>query len=491
MQRRPYLVHLGISGGSLHRHCMPQSRQVRTGLALPDHARERMPRASSRQVVSHRAEAEVIRQHVRPGHQEERSRNREKRPVDDQPLQMAIGLEPELAQGGLAAQQVVAQQARLLLGAVEPVALAGEQRRALPSLRDVLRVRERVLERRHRAEGRRATEGSVEEVARSDPEAPRREARSVRLGGERRRARAQAEAAVAEAEAALRHAEANVTRAEADLDFAENQYQRTRRLAEQGTIPQRMLDDATLELRTVRTALDAARSEVDRQRATLERARAQLVGPEVETGTTEPGECCVVIRAPATGAVLSIENVSARLVQAGEPLLTIGRPDELEIEVELLSSDAVRIQLGADAYIARWGGADELAARVRRIEPSAHTRISALGIEEQRVRVRLDLLNAPDERAGLGDNFRVFVRVVEWAEDEVLQVPIGALFRHGEEWAVYREVEGQAVLAPVSIGRRTATQAQVLEGLEAGERVVLFPGDRVSEGTRITDRAEM
>jgi HlyD family secretion protein len=302
------------------------------------------------------------------------------------------------------------------------------------------------------------------------------------------RARRQAEAAVAEAEAALRHAETNVARAEADLDFAESQYQRTRRLAEQGTIPQRMLDDATLELRTVRTALDAARSEVDRQRATLERARAQLVGPEGNMAAIDAGECCVDIRAPASGAVLSIENVSARLVQAGEPLLSIGRSDDIEIEVELLSSDAVRIAPGADAYVARWGGPDELRARVRRIEPSAHTRISALGIEEQRVRVRLDLLTPLEERPGLGDNFRVFVRVVEWAEDDVMQVPIGALFRHGEDWAVYRIRDEVAELASVEIGRRTALEAQVLGGLEQGDRVILYPGDRVSEGARVADR---
>jgi HlyD family secretion protein len=302
------------------------------------------------------------------------------------------------------------------------------------------------------------------------------------------RARAQAEAAVSEAEAALRHAETNVARAEADLEFSQSQYARTRRLAEQGTIPQRMLDDATLQLRTVESALEAARTDVDRQQATLERARAQLVGPELTASLTGVSDCCVTIRAPATGTVLSVENMSARLVQAGEPLLTIGRPDDIEIEVELLSSDAVRIAPGAEAHIARWGGVGELEARVRRIEPSAQTRVSALGIEEQRVRVRLDLLTPTEERPGLGDNFRVFVRVVEWAEDDVLQVPIGALFRHGEDWAVYRIAEDRAELVPIRIGRRTALEAQVLEGLREGDRVVLYPGDRVTEGQRIAER---
>ena len=306
------------------------------------------------------------------------------------------------------------------------------------------------------------------------------------------RARAQAEAAVSEAEAGLRHALTNVARAEADLDHAQSQFERTSRLAEQGTIPLRMRDDAALQLRTVETALDAARTDVDRQQATLRRARAQLVGPEGEGGTPAPGECCVQIPAPASGSVLSIENVSARLVQAGEPLLTIGRPDELEIEVELLSADAVRIAPGADAHIARWGGPGELAARVRRIEPSAHTRVSALGIEEQRVRVRLDLLTPTEQRPGLGDNFRVFVRVVEWAGEDVMQVPVGALFRHGEDWAVYRKTEDErAEVVLVEIGRRTALQAQVLSGLEAGDRVVLYPADRIEAGTRVVDRGAL
>lgn len=301
------------------------------------------------------------------------------------------------------------------------------------------------------------------------------------------RARAQAEAAVAEAEAALRQAEANVARAEADLDFARSNHERVRRLSEQGTVPFRMLDDATLQLRTVETALSAAQSEVDRQQAALRRARAQLVGPDGDA-SAGPGACCVAIHAPASGTVLSIENMSARLVQAGETLLAIGRAEDLEIEVELLSSDAVRIAPGARAHIARWGGPDELAARVRRIEPSAHTRVSALGIEEQRVRVRLDLLTPPEERAGLGDKYRVFVRVVEWANDDVLQVPVGALFRNGEDWAVYRVSADRAELAVVRLGRRTALAAQVLDGLEAGDRIVLYPGDRVEPGAAIVER---
>lgn len=307
------------------------------------------------------------------------------------------------------------------------------------------------------------------------------------------RARAEGEAAIAEAEASLVHAQANVERAQADVDYSSNQYERSQRLAAQGTIPQRMLDDATLHLRTVETALAAAESDVERQRAALQRARAQFVGPEDEDPRLpEPGACCVEIHAPAGGTILSIENISARLVQAGEKLLTVGQPDDLEITVELLSADAVRIRPGADAHIARWGGEDDLAARVRRIEPSARTEISALGIEEQRVNVLLDLITPPEDRPGLGDNFRVFASIVEWAGEDVLQVPIGALFRQDEDWAVYRVSEDETA-EPVAlrIGRRTSTTAEVIEGLEQGDRVILYPGDRIEPGTNVIDRSLM
>lgn len=302
------------------------------------------------------------------------------------------------------------------------------------------------------------------------------------------RTRAQSEAAVVEAEAALRHAETNVTRAQTDVDFAASQFERFRELAQRGTIPSRMVEESQLQLRTAESALQAALSDVERQRAALQRARAQLVEPNGSGPRDEPGACCVVIRAPASGVVLSIEQISARPVQPGQPLMTLGRPDDLEIEVELLSSDAVRIRAGAEARVSRWGGEGDLPARVRLIEPSAQTRVSALGIEEQRVRVMLDLLAPPEARPGLGNNFRVFVSVVEWAGADVPQVPISALFRQGEDWAVYRVVEGRAEPARIQIGRRTGLMAEVLAGLAEGDRVIAYPGERITPGARVTDR---
>ena len=232
----------------------------------------------------------------------------------------------------------------------------------------------------------------------------------------------------------------------------------------------------------------AARSEADLQRAALLRAQAQLLGPQ--TGTGASGDCCFDVKAPQSGTVLSVENHSARLVLAGLPLLTIGDLQDLEIEVDLLSADAVRIAPGALAEVDRWGGEGLLQARVRRVDPSAFTKVSALGIEEQRVRVRLDILTPPDRRIGLGDNFRVFVRIAEWAEADVLQVPVSALFRQDGNWAVFRQVDGRAVLTPVEVGRQTGTDAQILSGLAEGAAVVAFPGNKVENGVRLTARPD-
>ena len=302
------------------------------------------------------------------------------------------------------------------------------------------------------------------------------------------RARAQAEAAVTEAQAAVRLARVNRDRAAADLDYARNQLARNRELAARGTVPRRVLEDSTQLMETHRAALEAANEELGIREAALARAEAQLVGPDAQTGPRPVGACCSQITAPQSGTVLSVVNESARIVQPGEPLLTIGNLAELEIEADLLSADAVRLAPGARAIVERWGGPGALEARVRQIEPRGFTRVSALGIEEQRVSVRLEFTGPPEERQGLGDAYRVFVRIVTWEAEEALQVPVSALFRAGEEWAVYRVEEGAAVLTPVTIGQRTQTHAQLLRGLEAGDLVIAYPGERVSEGTQVVRR---
>lgn len=304
------------------------------------------------------------------------------------------------------------------------------------------------------------------------------------------RSRAQAEAAVTEAEAAVRLAQTNLEAARADLVYAESQLDRGRALAERGTIPGRMVEELEAAHVTARQRVAAAISELDLNRATLARMQAQLVSPGDLSGDgAPPGDCCVQIRAPASGTVLTLSDPSARLVQAGTLLLTIGDLAELEIEVDLLSTDAVAVRPGMSALVERWGGDGVLEARVRRVEPAAFTRVSALGIEEQRVRMLLDLLAPPEDRPGLGERFRVHVRLILWEADDIAQLPQAALFRHQGGWAVYRlDEDGRARLTPVVIGRQAGTRAEVLEGISPGAMVVLFPPASLTDGSPVRRR---
>lgn len=302
------------------------------------------------------------------------------------------------------------------------------------------------------------------------------------------RARRLAEAAVIEAQAAVRLAEANLFRTETELLHVEAELERMRALTERGARPNAMLEDAEQAALSARAVRDVARSELDMRHATLARTQAQLQGPE----TPVPGglaACCVEVAAPRSGVVLDLADESARLVTAGETLLTIGDPSDLEIHVDLLSNDAIRVAPGTRARIERWGGDTVLEAVVRQIEPSAFTRVSALGIEEQRVPVVLDILTPVPERTGLGDRYRVYVTLVTWQGADVLQVPQSALFRAGGDWAVFVEVAGRAVRRPVEVGRMSDAGAEIVSGLAAGERVIAYPGPSIAEGTRLQPRA--
>lgn len=302
------------------------------------------------------------------------------------------------------------------------------------------------------------------------------------------RARLQAEAAVIEAEAALAVAEANLARAEGDLDHAEAELARKTALADRGVLSRQMLEDAQVDRDMADSAVAAAGSAVDLQKATVLRMQALLLTPEAARAGEAEGSCCVDVLAPKSGTVLSVETMSERLVLAGTALLTIGDLQNLEIEVDLLSSDAVRIAPGVRAFVDRWGGDAILDAKVRKVDPSGFTKVSALGIEEQRVRLRLDIMTPSERRQGLGDNFRVFLRLVVWEDAKVLQVPLSALFRSDGTWAVFRDIDGRARLTAVEIGRQTTLDAQILSGLSEGDLVVEFPGNSVEEGARIAPR---
>ncbi len=303
------------------------------------------------------------------------------------------------------------------------------------------------------------------------------------------RTRAQAQAAVTEAEAALSLADTRIASADSALAHAESQYERGQALAASGTISQRMLEDLQQAVTTARQNVEGAQAERNLARAALLRAQAQLLGPETQfLPNGDANECCVQIRAPLTGTVLSVTDRNARPVSAGTPLLSIGDVTDLEIEIDLLSTDAPRVAQGATALVERWGGAAALDARVRRVEPAAFTRVSALGIEEQRVRVHLDLLSPPEDRPGLGDQFRVLARIILSDREDVLQIPQSALFRHEGGWAVFRAENGRAVLSLVEIGQQARETTEILSGLSTGDHVVLFPPSNLSDGARIAGR---
>ncbi len=298
-----------------------------------------------------------------------------------------------------------------------------------------------------------------------------------------RRSRIQAEAAVHEAEAALVAAESRMAQALEDLNYAKIRHDRAQALVERGIASQVRLEDAAQALKVEEAARDAAISARLMAQSTLDRARAALIGP-AEPGA--PAEvCCVEIRAPASGVVLAIDRLSARPVAVGERLLSIGDPADLEIVADPLSRDAVRIPDGATASVERWGGPGALQARLRRIEPSAVTETSALGIEEQRVEAIFDFIDPPGTPARLGDGYAVRLRIVLWQSADALQVPVGALFRDGAEWAAFALRDGRARLVVLRIGERNDRTAQVIDGLMDGDVVITHPSDKVVDGAAI------
>lgn len=303
------------------------------------------------------------------------------------------------------------------------------------------------------------------------------------------RSRVQAKAAVREAEAGLNFARSSMEQAEEELELATSEYRRARALVERGVATLTRLETAEQQLAIRQAAKQAAESSLQMAQGTLDRARAALIEPDVAGGDAGNG-CCLEITAPVDGRVLGIDVLSERPVTAGTRLLSIGQPDDLEIAADILSTDAVRLKPGDRAIVERWGGPRPLEARISKIEPSAYTKVSALGIEEQRVDVVFDLLTPPAERAALGDGFSVYLRVIEWQADDVLKLPMSALFRHGDAWAVFVTEAGRARLRAVEIGRTNRDEAEVLGGVEAGTRVVLHPGARVADGVRIVRRGD-
>ncbi len=257
--------------------------------------------------------------------------------------------------------------------------------------------------------------------------------------------------------------------AASDLEFAEKEL---------------LFRQSTEETRAASLAVDIAEYELE-----LEKAALLLTDPEQVSERSGNDEMELVITAPISGRILRIYQESSAVVSEGASLMEVGDPKDLEIVVDVLSRDAVRISPDDQAVLRHWGGNRPLRGRVRLVEPSGFTKISALGVDEQRVNVVIDLLDGPGDRKTLGDGFRVDCEIVVWESDAVLQVPISALFRDNDQWRVFVVRDSTAELTDVDVGQRNGRVAEILGGLEPGEMVITHPSDAIENGVLVTPRS--
>jgi HlyD family secretion protein len=281
------------------------------------------------------------------------------------------------------------------------------------------------------------------------------------------------------AEARREAAGAQLEKARAGHDFAASELRRYEKLYADKTV-------TVQELETARWREAAAGRDRAAAESALRQADAELAefAPASDAGASSP-QSPAEIRAPASGRILRVFQESARVVAAGMPLLEIGDATDLEVVIEVLSRDGAAIAAGAKVELDQWGGGKPLLGRVRLVEPAAFTKISALGVEEQRVNVIADILTPPEQRPSLGDNFRVEAHIVIWETEQALKAPSGALFRRGPQWAAYVVTNGRARLRLLQAGPSSGVETQILEGLKEGDEVVLYPGDRLHDGQRV------
>lgn len=295
------------------------------------------------------------------------------------------------------------------------------------------------------------------------------------------RSRREAEERLGAAEAAVERTSAAVQRARAQADQADNDLVRTRALVERGASTAQALERAELAMRVADRDMRAAEFQNHAAEHEVEQARAVLARYSDGTSPLEGWN----VTAPFPGLVLKVTQESETIIQPGAPIMEIGDPHDLEIVVDVLSRDAVEIRRGADVVIENWGGPGMLSGSVRRVEPAAFTKISTLGVEEQRVNVLIDLLTPPAQWAGVGDAYQLDARITVFARDDAIIVPAGALFRRGESWNVFAVDNGRAQTRQVSLLRRSGRSAAVTSGLSPGEQVIVYPSDRVSSGVRV------
>ena len=282
------------------------------------------------------------------------------------------------------------------------------------------------------------------------------------------------------AEARRDTAAANLDKSRATHTFTASELRRFEKLYAEKTVSIQELEAAQMR-ETSATKEEAA------SQSALRQAEAELAEFASSDAGTNAVRAPTEVKAPVSGRVLRVFEENARVVTLGTPLLEIGDPADLEVVIEVLSRDGAAIAPGTPVELEQWGapGASDLQARVRLVEPAAFTKVSALGVEEQRVNVVADLLTPPDQRRNVGDSFRVEARIIVWQTDQALKVLAGALFRRGDQWAAFVVSDGRAELRLVKVGRSSSTETQILEGLKEGEQVILYPGSRVHAGQRV------
>ena len=296
------------------------------------------------------------------------------------------------------------------------------------------------------------------------------------------RTRAELEARARAAESTVGTAKAERERLQSELKFAQSELRRARELVTAGAIATRELEDMQRRVTTLERGLESAEFAIRTAVHQVEVARASLLQTRAGSVATIP------LYSPVNGVVLRRLQESTRVVPMGEPLLEVGNLQDLEIVADFLSSAAVSVKGGQPVLIDQWGGDRPLRGRVRRVEPSGFTKISALGVEEQRVNVVVDFEEPRDVRERLGDGFRVEVRIIIWSKDNVLKVPTSSLFREGAEWAVYKVAGNTAQLQVVQVGQRGGLEAEVLSGLVDGDQIVVYPSAAIRPGVKLARR---
>lgn len=299
-----------------------------------------------------------------------------------------------------------------------------------------------------------------------------------------RRSEARLRAQVEALDDMLASSVSRIAQARSARELAARDQERVNEIFKRGFATRAALDRANAALSQSEAALSQAVRSTEAARHDRDAARASLMTPNSGSGSAT----VLDVRAPVSGTVMRLPRESEATVAAGSPLIELGDPRNLEIVTDLLSADATKVKPGSLVVIDSWGGTKPLRGKVRRIEPSGFTKISALGVEEQRVNVIIDIADPPSLWARLGHGYRVIVRIVEWESPDVLQVPVSALFRYKGNWAVFAVTQGRAGLKRVRVGHMNDEHAELLSGLDGDADVILHPSEKISDGARVASR---